>query len=654
MMDELMQQFALEARELVQQAADDFLALERQPHDRPRLESAFRAIHTLKGSVGLFDFGPMHGVLHLAEDLLAAARNGTVDIDAGLIDPLLSVVEWVDRCVDDIVRDGLLSANLAGQAEALLALMRQEGEAFEEDGGEMPALGIPEWATALLLQSGRAAEAGGGLVALHYEPHAECFFNGDDPLAMLARVPNLVRLQISPRDAWPALADFDPFRCNLVIEAIAAAPLGDVEAVFRLIPDQVRVIDLTPPKAAEAEPALAQPATTDSQPATMRVDAARIDALVEIAGELVTAKNSLLPLAEEAQRATGDERLSRQILSSHQEIERLVGALYSAVTKARLMPLGHTFRRFPRLVRETAARLGKAVDLVIEGEAVEADREIVEDLFEPLLHLLRNALDHGIETEAERSAAGKPARATVTLRARQRGEQIEVELVDDGRGITPGRIAEVAVRKGLLTAADAAGLSDAAALQLVFLAGFSTTDSVSDLSGRGVGLDAVRSAVHRLGGKVELSSVPQAGTVFRLSLPVSFAMSRLMVVVAGGERFGIPIESIAETLRLPADAIMPLRSGEAFVLRDRTIPLLRLAGLLQLPLADAGPRDLRVLIVQAGNEQVGIAVDTIAERAETLMRPLSGLLRGVPGIAGTTQLGDGKVLLVLDLEALIG
>jgi two-component system, chemotaxis family, sensor kinase CheA len=652
MMDELMQQFALEARELVQQAADDLMALERAPRDRPRLESAFRAIHTLKGSVGLFDFGPMHGVLHLAEDLLTAARNDTIDIDAGLIDPLIAVIEWVDRCVDDIVRDGLLSAALAGQAEALLALMRQDGEALDAPLTEVPEQDIPEWAVAILRDSGRVLEAGGGLVALRYEPHPECFFNGDDPLATLARVPEIVHLQIAPREPWPALGDFDPFRCNLTIEAIAAAPLADIEAVFRLIPDQVRLIDLTPSRA--AEPVVHTAASAEHHPATMRVDAARIDALVEIAGELITAKNSLLPLADAAQRATGDERLSRQILASHQEIERLVGALYSAVTKARLIPLGHAFRRFPRLVRETAARLGKAVDLVIEGEAVEADREIVEDLFEPLLHLLRNALDHGIETEAERLAAGKPARATVTLRARQRGEQIEVELVDDGRGIVPGRIAEAAVSKGLLTATASAALSDAAALQLVFLPGFSTADSVSDLSGRGVGLDAVKSAVQRLGGKLELSSVLEVGTVFRLSLPVSFAMSRLMVVVAGGERFGIAIESIVETLRLSADAIMPLRAGEAFVLRDRTIPLLHLAELLQLPLAAGVAGDLRVLIVQAGAERIGIAVDAIAERAETLMRPLSGLLRGMPGIAGTTQLGDGRVLLVLDLEALIG
>jgi two-component system chemotaxis sensor kinase CheA len=653
MMDELMQQFAIEARELVQQASDDLLALERRPSDRPRLESAFRAVHTLKGSVGLFDFGPMHGVLHLAEDLLAAARNGTTEIDAGLIDPLIAVVEWVDRCVETIAHDGQLAAGLSSEAGALLALLGRGNKADEPEATPSEAMGqgIPAWASAMLRLSGSVAA--NAKTALRYEPHPECFFNGDDPFATLRRVPAILHLLVSPREPWPEPGDFDPFRCNLIIEAVTAAPLAEVEAVFRLIPDQVRLIELTPLEPVGGDVPLAQTASVaEQQPTTMRIDAARIDALVEIAGELITAKNGLLPLAEQAQRVAG-EHLSRQILASHQEIERLVGALYGAVTRARLIPLGHTFRRFPRLVRETAARLGKATDLVIVGDAVEADREIVEDLFEPLLHLLRNALDHGIETEAERLAAGKPARATVTLRARQRGEQVEVELIDDGRGIVPARIAQAAVSKGLLPAADAAGLSEIAALQLLFLPGFSTAESVSDLSGRGVGLDAVKTAVQRLGGRVDLSSVPGAGTVFRLSLPVSFSMSRLMVVTVGGERYGIPIEAILETTKLSADAIQAVRSGQAFVLRDRTIPLLHLGRLLQLP-PKAAAGDLRVLIVQAGSERIGIAVDTIAERTETLMRPLSGLLRGLPGVAGTTLLGDGRVLLVLDLETLIG
>lgn len=647
-MDELMDQFAIEARELVQQASEDLLALEQTPGDRARLQSAFRAIHTLKGSVGLFDLGPMQGVLHQAEDLLTQALGTQIDIDALFIDPLLAAVEWVDLCLDDIAREGSLSRDVSLQAKQILAAL--QGEQTPSDDQATAILSqTPEWATALLVEAGVGAAESGGLVALRYVPHPECFFNGDDPLAALSRLPTIRHLKISPREPWGDRASYDPFRCNLVIEVLTAAPLGDIEALFRLIPDQVAIVGLQAP---ENDP---KPAETmrERQAPTMRVDAARIDALLEIAGELVTAKNALLPLADDARETAGDERLSRRILSSHQEIERLVGALYGAVTQARLVPLAQTFRRFPRLVRETAARLGKSVEFIIEGDGVEADREIVEELFEPLLHLVRNALDHGIETESERLQVSKAARGTLTLRARQRGEQIEVVLQDDGRGIEPAKIQAAALAKGLLTPAAADALSDAAALQLLFVPGFSTASTVTDLSGRGIGLDAVKASVQRLGGRVELLSTAGAGTTTQLLLPISFAMSRIMVVEVGGERYGIPIEGIVETIRLRAGDVMPVRAGEAFVLRDRTIPLLRLAELLQLPRSETS-RDLRILIAKAGDEQVGIAVDAIAERAETLMRPLAGLLKGLPGIAGTTLLGDGKVLLVLNLEELIG
>ncbi|MDE1991562.1 MAG: chemotaxis protein CheA [Rhizobiaceae bacterium] len=655
-MDELMDQFAIEARELVQQASDDLLALERAPTDRGRLESAFRAIHTLKGSVGLFDLGPMHEVLHQAEELLTEARNTTIDIDAGFIDPLIAVVEWVDQCLDDIAREGKPSENLARQSKQILASLHAGETADDTPLAEIPPETVPDWAEAIAKAAGIDRGMSGAFVAVRYEPHPECFFSGDDPLATLAKMPDILHLQIAPKEPWPHRDNYDPFRCNLVIEALTAAAITDVEAVFRLIPDQIRIVGLTPLKQEKAELGAApEPVQPHAQKmTTMRVEATRVDALLEIAGELVTAKNGLLPLAEDALVATSDERLSRRILSSHQEIERLVGALYSAVTRARMVPLDQTFRRFPRLVRETAARLGKSVDLIVEGEDVEADREIVEEIFEPLLHLVRNALDHGIEEEPDRTTSGKPPRGSLTLRARQRGERIEVELRDDGRGIEPDRIRSAAIAKGILSETVAATLSDATTLQLLFSPGFSTASTVSDLSGRGVGLDAVQMAAQRLGGHVELASTPSVGTVFTLSLPISFSMSRIMVVSVGEERYGVPIEGVIETIRLSQQNVTAVRAGEAFVLRDLTIPLLHLAELLQLKRRETLGTDLRVLIAQAGGERVGIVVDAIAERAETLLRPLSGLLRGLPGIAGTTVLGDGKVLLVLDLEELIG
>jgi two-component system chemotaxis sensor kinase CheA len=347
------------------------------------------------------------------------------------------------------------------------------------------------------------------------------------------------------------------------------------------------------------------------------------------------------------------ERLPGRIGSSHQEIEQLVASLYSAVTLARMVPLEQTFRRFPRLVRETSAKLGKTIDIIIEGETVEADREIVENLFEPLLHLVRNGLDHGIEFPAERLRASKPARGRVRLRAQKRGDQIEIEVTDDGRGLHLEHIRKKAIDHGMITAAEASALSERDVLQLVFAAGFSTVSSVSDLSGRGVGLDVVRRSIQRLGGTVEIHSAEGAGTSFVLKLPISFSMTQLIVVEASNERYGIPIADVVETHKLAAGSVQSVRTSHAFVLRDRTVPLLYLADLLQLSQDRRSSEDLKVLIIRVGEALIGVAVDAIAERAETVTRPLAGLLQGVAGVSGTTLLGDGKVLLVLDIEELM-
>jgi two-component system chemotaxis sensor kinase CheA len=647
-MDELIGQFAIEARELVQQASDDLLSLEAHPGDRERLESAFRAVHTLKGSVGLFDFGPMQDVLHHAEDLLSQARAGTIAVDTALIDPLLAVMEWVDGSIDGIVQNGRLSETQEKQSARLLGMVKAELMQRETDESVSSPSAIPDWASSL---HGHLSpnDSGGPLIAIRYDPHPECFFNGDDPLATVSRLPDLRHLAISLKQPLSSLGDYDPFRCNMLIEGISGGPLQQVEGEFRLIPDQVELVVLPAP----VEEIGQRPGAVERQTTVMRVDAARIDKLVEIAGELVIAKNGLLPLADEA-RGHGNAALARRIGLSHLEIERLVASLYSAVTKARLIPLEQTFRRFPRLVRETAMKLVKAVDLIIEGETVEADREIVENLFEPLLHLIRNSLDHGIEPEDERRHASKSPRGRILLRARQRGDRIEIEIADDGRGIDSDRIRKTAIDRGLVTEDQAASLSEADALQLVFAHGFSTAPTVSDLSGRGVGLDVVQSSVHRLGGTLEMHNSTGTGTSFMLKLPVSFSMSQLMVVEVGGERYGIPIADVLETRKLPISAVQSVRTGQAFILRDRTIPLVYLADLLQLPRTAAHLSvDLKVLIVGAGGDQIGIAVDAIAERAETLTRPLTGLLQGVPGIDGTTLLGDGRVLLVLNLEELL-
>lgn len=645
-MDELMTQFIVEARELVQAAIDDLMALESQPDDLMRLDSAFRAIHTLKGSTSLFDMAPLNAALHKAEDNLGRVRAGTAILDITLADAIVAVLEWVDRCVDELERDGVISDALLDRAAGLADAL---GADHASPVGNAAAAHKKSIAWALELAAGIGGKAA---VALRYQPHAECFFGGDDPIALISRVPGLTHLSIEPREPWPAGSALDPFRCNLGFEALSEASLGEVDAVFRLIPDQVEIVPLGETAATEHVPADANETKADAM-RSLRVDPDRIDVLLDLVGELMTAKNGMAGLAALATSLPGGSELSRGIASKQKEFDRLSGALYDRVLATRMVPFAQAFRRLPRMVRDLSRRLGRPTELLIQGDAIEADKTIVDELFEPLLHLVRNAMDHGIETAPERLAAGKPAVATLLLRVTGNGDRIAVALSDDGRGIDPAKIRATAIAKGILTAERAAELHDEEALGLLFAAGFSTAAAVSDLSGRGVGLDAVRMTATRLGGSVSLSSRPGSGTTTTLSLPVSFAMTQLLVVSAGGEIYGVPMQSVVETVRLDANAVTPIRSNRAFVLRDRTLPLLSLSDLLGLPAIDQAS-EITVLVLNIAGQQVGITIDAIEERMETVTRPLGGLLTGMPGVAGTTVLGDGRVLLVLDVAGLLG
>jgi two-component system chemotaxis sensor kinase CheA len=320
----------------------------------------------------------------------------------------------------------------------------------------------------------------------------------------------------------------------------------------------------------------------------------------------------------------------------------------------RMVPLAQTFRRFPRLMRETAAELGKPIDFQIQGDEVEADKAVVEGLFQPLLHLLRNAVDHGIESAPRRDAAAKPATGQVTLRASRRGDQILVTVRDDGAGLDPAALREAALRRGFSTPEAIGALDDAAALNLIFAPGFSTASTVTSLSGRGVGMDAVRAAVEELGGRVSLASEPGHGTTVQLVLPRATVITTVVTVRLGEEQFGVPIEAVTETLRLPVAMIQPVGSGEAFVSRGRTLPLLRLSTLLGFPPVQRHGATAKLLVVACGQQHVGIEVDGFSDRTDLLLRPMSGLLAGVAGLLGTALLADGRVLLVLDLPELVG
>ena len=502
----------------------------------------------------------------------------------------------------------------------------------------------------------RHLAAGQPVTAIRYTPDEGCFYRGEDPLHLLRQLPELLALHIAPRTAWPPAAELDPYRCNLLFHAVAAAPPEVVAQLLRYVADQAEIVAVpadapapgrpTPPAAADAG---ARPV-----PRVLKVDQERIDRLMNLIGELVVSKNALPFLARRAEQVHGSREMSREIKDQYAVIDRLAQEMQGAIMQVRMIPVAEVFDRFPRLVRDLARKLGKQIELVIEGAETAADKTIIEALADPLLHIVRNAIDHGIEPAGERTAAGKPGCATLRLSAGQQGDQVVIAVADDGRGIDPARIRRAAVGKRLLDAERAALLSDQEAVNLIFRAGFSTAAEVSDLSGRGVGMDVVRSTVDRLGGSVGVVSVAGQGTSVRMSLPLSMAITRVMTVEVAGTQFGIPMELIGETVRLDPQRVRSIKRAETFVLRDEVVPLRRLAGLLGMPVPAAPPGvHHAVLVVRVGDAAVGLVVDRLREGIDIILKPLDGVLAGLRGYAGTALLGDGSVLLVLDLKELL-
>lgn len=624
MSDELMAQFLVEGRELVGTASRDLATLARAPSDGAALDGCFRAIHTLKGSTGLFDIEPMGLMLHAAEDLLAAIRAGR-SASPDDFAALLEAVDQADRWLDALERDGTLPADAAQAAREAIARF---------GGGPVPvsAPAVASWNPPV-----EFARLSG--TAIRYVPRADAYFAGDDPVAILSAVPGVTALRIAPREPWGPLDSYDPFACNLLIEAVSSADPPAIEAALRLVADQVQLTRLTP----------AEPGGGTERAATrrmLRVDTERVDRLASLADELMMAKSGLAELAAEAERL-GGHAIGQSLRARQARLDRLVGDLHATVGRVRLVPLSTLFGRFPRLVRDLARALGKSVALEMEGGEVEVDKAVVDGLFDPLLHVLRNALDHGVEAPPTRRAAGKPEEGVIRLAARPDGDRVIIEVADDGAGIDPARIRDLAVDRGLMARAAADALDDAAAVDLIFTPGFSGAASVSEVSGRGVGMDVARAAAAALGGRIEIAGTAGNGTSVRFHLPIAMLLTKVMIVACGTERYGLALDGVVETARVASEHIHAVRDGRAFLLRDRPVPLVALGSLVGDGARQARSAE-RVVVAQAGGELVGFAVDAIVDRMDAVVRPMTGLLANAPGVMGTTLLADGTVLMVLD------
>jgi two-component system chemotaxis sensor kinase CheA len=450
-----------------------------------------------------------------------------------------------------------------------------------------------------------------------------------------------------------------------------AVPDGDAEAVRRWAlaqPQAARATTLADAvpvaraPAAGAVPAAtvgadpeAAVATDRPQQRVVKVSQERIDTLMDLIGEMVVAKNALPYLARRAEDVFQQRDLAREIKAQYAVINRVAEDMQRAIMQVRMLPVGTIFQRFTRLVRDLSRRLGKEVRLVIEGEDTEADKSVIESLADPLIHIVRNSLDHGLERPDVRQAAGKPPVGTIHISARQDGDRVVLVIRDDGAGVDTARVRVKAVERGLVSAERAAAMSETEAVQLVFAPGFSTADSISDLSGRGVGMDVVRSAVERIGGTVALASTRGTGTSITLTLPLSMAVSHVMMIEAAGNRFGVPMDAIVETVRVHRDDVHRFKQASTTVLRGRVVALRALHDLLAL---GAQPRtndegELAVAVLRGNGEPVGVLVDDFHGTADIILKPLDGVLAGITAFAGSALMGDGSVLMVLDPREIV-
>ena len=436
----------------------------------------------------------------------------------------------------------------------------------------------------------------------------------------------------------------------------------------------VPVLEVAPARLelpSEPEPANTPAAVTEEMPAfgrrsedsnsagsgskSLKVDQSKIDRLMNLIGEMVVSKNALPYLAQRAEEQFGVRELAREIKAQYAVINRIAEEMQDAIMQVRMLPVSFVFQRFPRLVRDISRKLGKEVELILEGEETEADKNIIESLADPLIHIVRNSLDHGLETPQVRLAAGKSAVGKIIIRAVQEGDRVLIDIIDDGKGIDPNIIKRKAYEKGVIDEATLERISDREAVNLVFAAGFSTVDVVSDLSGRGVGMDVVRTAVEKVNGTLSLESEVGKGTRLRITLPLSMAVTKVMIVESDNQIFGVPMDHVVETVRVPLRNIHTIKHSKTIVLRGSIVPLKAMNTLLDLPCEPITNADdeMAVLVVRVGNESVGLIVDDFHETAEIIQKPLSGVLTGIGAYSGSALMGDGSVLMILNIKEIV-
>ncbi len=647
---EYMPMFLAEAREHLQELNLAIVRLEEAPEDRPIVDEIFRIAHSLKGMSATMGFAQVAALTHQMEEVLELLRQRTGELPRELVDTVLACLDALAGAVDTIEETGQDTLDPGPLVERLQQLVRSS-DVEETDGHDVgeqfdPAtIEAPAGATVLRIKATLAEEVlmpsvralmvltaladHGDLV--HSVPDADAVegFQGKEVVAWLVT-------HNEPADVEGTVR---------AVSDVASVQIGAAEAV----PEPAAE---TPPQDAAAAPPQAaagqQPveAPTETKPSshaarTVRVDAERLDLLMHSMGELVIHRTAV-----EALTAKVDVPGLQQAV---QDLARSSQALQSMVMQVRMIPVEVVFLRFPRLVRDLSTKLGKEVELKLTGKETELDRTVVDALGDPLVHLVRNSLDHGLEPPEERAASGKPTAGTLEIAARHAGGSVVIEVSDDGRGIDPQAVARKAVSKGLIDEAAAAEIDMRGAVELLFGAGFSTAEQASDISGRGVGMDVVRTTIRALGGEVVLDSTPGRGTVAQIRLPLTLAIMSALQVTVSGAPFAIPLDRVERTLHVSGQMVRSLAGRRVLNLEDSVLPLLD--GAEAFGRERSGAHEL-VVIVRGQDRRLGLVVDELVGQRELVTRPLPNVVSDGEPVSGGAVLADGRIALIVDCDAL--
>ena len=654
--DDILQDFLVEAGELLEQLGEQLVELEQSPQDTNLLNAVFRSFHTVKGGASFLNLTHLVAVCHRAEDVFNVLRNGDRLIDAGLMDAILRVVDVVNSMfaqihsgVEPSPADPALLVELEGYAVAggaAPAAAESEPEAAAAGGDDITDA---EFEAMLDAAQGKPATS---------EPAKPDAKVGGDEIsddefeALLDQLHGTAAKPAAP--AQPAAAD------KPAANKPAAAGKGDeiTDDEFEALLDEIQSKDKPAKAAAPAAPKpapksapkpAAAPAPAVQAPAaetTVRVDTKRLDDIMNLVGELVLVRNRLATL--KATMGEGD------VAKAVANLDVVTADLQMAVMKTRMQPIKKVFGRFPRVVRDLARSLNKEVNLEMVGEETDLDKNLVEALADPLVHLVRNAVDHGIEMPDEREKAGKPRAGTVVLAAEQEGDHILLSIEDDGKGMDPDVLRRKAVEKGLMDEESAMRLDEKDCYNLIFHAGFSTKTEISDISGRGVGMDVVKTRIAQLNGSVEIDSRKGKGSRLSIRVPLTLAIMPTLMVVLGEQPFALPLASVSEIFDLDNDRTNMVDGQLTVQVRNKALPLFYLRKwLVRGQYTGESKTGGHVVMVQVGSQKVGFVVDQLIGQEEVVIKPLGAMLQGMPGFAGATITGDGRIALILDVPSLM-